>query len=446
MVASNSAGTNRVADVVPPSPPFETRWKKSVGRRVQPASPLLAGGTVYVATETGDGGQRLVGYALDDGRSEARIDFDDEPISWSVADRRLYALSGETITAIDLRTGRRQWTDEPVGMERQYDRRKLLADGESVYAAGCATRVGSTGIHVFRATGGDPPFSGLRDSGVDIAEDSGYVSSLVSRRDRGYVTVIDQYGDGDRDGADRIDPRTRLIATAGPSEDWQAEIEYGAGDLAVGTDRVFVAAINAHSTSPTAVEAFEVDTGVRSWRAEIPAPAIGTALADGTLFVGLDGAGLIALDATSGEVVWEEYDRETTSAPTIAGDALYVGWTERATDVLAAVDPADGSERWRHDVGITLLDAPIVTDGAILIAGDDELRCLEGTSAPDAGAVDERSGDAVATCPNCGVETAPEANFCANCGTDLAAAACPTCDATLDGDESFCPACGEPLE
>lgn len=59
-------------------------------------------------------------------------------------------------------------------------------------------------------------------------------------------------------------------------------------------------------------------------------------------------------------------------------------------------------------------------------------------------------------CPGCGVELDAEANFCAECGADVADVspgsedstldACPSCGADVSPDDNFCVSCGEDLD
>jgi hypothetical protein len=62
---------------------------------------------------------------------------------------------------------------------------------------------------------------------------------------------------------------------------------------------------------------------------------------------------------------------------------------------------------------------------------------------------------ATITCPDCDRELDADANFCIDCGADLAGVtpgdeesldACPSCDAAVDDDASFCVNCGENLD
>ena len=49
----------------------------------------------------------------------------------------------------------------------------------------------------------------------------------------------------------------------------------------------------------------------------------------------------------------------------------------------------------------------------------------------------------MATCPSCGSTTAPDARFCASCGTPLERR-CASCRTILPEGARFCPSCGTP--
>ena len=48
-------------------------------------------------------------------------------------------------------------------------------------------------------------------------------------------------------------------------------------------------------------------------------------------------------------------------------------------------------------------------------------------------------------CPGCQHENPAAANFCLNCGTQLAQV-CPSCQHVLPPEAQFCMACGQPLK
>lgn len=50
-------------------------------------------------------------------------------------------------------------------------------------------------------------------------------------------------------------------------------------------------------------------------------------------------------------------------------------------------------------------------------------------------------GAEVATCPQCGADTGPDAKFCDDCGSPLSKT-CPSCAADNEGDARFCAGCG----
>ena len=72
-------------------------------------------------------------------------------------------------------------------------------------------------------------------------------------------------------------------------------------------------------------------------------------VADGRVYVRQE-AGVVALDAATGEVAWESLQDEDvgiSQLAIVAGGTLYVGVEDGSTQVLVALDAATGEERWR---------------------------------------------------------------------------------------------------
>jgi outer membrane protein assembly factor BamB len=96
----------------------------------------------------------------------------------------------------------------------------------------------------------------------------------------------------------------------------------------------------------------------------------GVAVTDRRAFVGTDAAEVVALDRSDGSVAWRAATRGPVRAtPAVAGDAS--SRTVYATDhdgTLSAFAAADGSVRFRHDVGRWPDAPPAVGHSAVFVA------------------------------------------------------------------------------
>lgn len=141
----------------------------------------------------------------------------------------------------------------------------------------------------------------------------------------------------------------------------------------VANGRVFLA-------SGAGITALELDDGSIAWRVtdltpatsgsttgygdEVVAPVVGP---DGTVYVGAE-TGLVAVDPTDGSERWR-YDRPVSGIPTVADATVFVP-TQQG---LAAVG-TDGTEQWTVDVGgETVMPA---VSGQTVVTTDDRTRAL----------------------------------------------------------------------
>jgi eukaryotic-like serine/threonine-protein kinase len=79
-----------------------------------------------------------------------------------------------------------------------------------------------------------------------------------------------------------------------------------------------------------------------------------------------DPGGICAVDATTGDPLWRfETEEYVSSAPAVSDGVLYAGTWGRA---FYAVDIADGTQRWKVDVGHRFgSSSPVVADGTISV-------------------------------------------------------------------------------
>jgi len=153
----------------------------------------------------------------------------------------------------------------------------------------------------------------------------------------------------------------------------------------------------------------------------------------------------MALDAHTGHIKWENYNHDTTSESVVVDDTLYVGHRKQRGPVLSAIETCDGSERWNHDLDATPTGMPVVLSDGFVLSGSGKVVRLDAAEVDEPGSGESHS-DVTHSCPECRDPVAADANFCSNCGTELASQpSCPLCGGTLSGGESFCPECGQDL-
>ncbi|MFH5797998.1 PQQ-binding-like beta-propeller repeat protein [Haladaptatus sp. CMAA 1911] len=164
----------------------------------------------------------------------------------------------------------------------------------------------------------------------------------------------------------------------------------------VAGDTVFVAIglpRGSRDTDEGGLLALDATTGDLRWAATLPEGGSGTpAVADGLVFVGSNDRALTTFDAASGDVEWRTKTGAPAGTPVVAGGHVYVG--DRAGTVHA-FRRTDGNLRWRYgqrtltSLGSFLSDKtwrirakPAVTDDTVYVTtGIGE----EGSVSTDAG-------------------------------------------------------------
>ena len=136
----------------------------------------------------------------------------------------------------------------------------------------------------------------------------------------------------------------------------------------------------------TDVHAFDVVDGVELWHNRTIGSGVGNPLlADGNVHVTSGGA-LFAFDHSDGSTVWTS-DREIRPierwSPTPGPGSIYVlGQNQERRDILAALDPADGTALWATE---TSTDAQTIgaTGEAVYIADDQHVRAVAASDGTD---------------------------------------------------------------
>jgi|GEM_PF-3583633 len=275
--------------------------------------------------------------------------------------------SGATVTALDRDTGAVSWAETVDGeVDRNRDETALaLANGTLVAALGNC-------VYAFDATDGTVQWSHHLDAELStptVADGTVFLAMA-----NGAFLAFDvETGDEQWRFADDVasismanDSRKAPAVAPDGSAVYVTDGEFLYSlDPAAGTERwrvaaspyaAPVAADAVYVTAHDAVRAFSPADGTLVWERTFD-ENVDTApvLADGRLFVQHYPRGVRALDAGTGETLWTVdlaiADRRSTLVAD--GDHLYVplqSVVENGAGVLdevAALDPADGSERWR---------------------------------------------------------------------------------------------------
>jgi len=165
--------------------------------------------------------------------------------------------------------------------------------------------------------------------------------------------------------------------------EWIAELDVGdgwylKGHVVAGADRVFVSALKPHVSagmddSPWSgaerLFALDAASGEVAWDWKLPKKTLSPpAYADGTLYVGewypdADTGRLHAIDVSDGSLTWSyETDVGAVLSPTVAGDTVYLS---QGTE-LVAIARADGTRRWRLELGARIGPPVVVGETAYI--------------------------------------------------------------------------------
>lgn len=317
-----------------PDPERErVEWTFETGGEVE-STPTVADGTVYITSED----RRL--YALDAASGAAQWTFEtrapSRPVNGTrtgpaVGDGAVYfqTLPGDgNVYAVDADTGAQLW-QAGVGGSTSVP---VLADGRLYF--------GSLDGNVYA-----------------LAPDTG--EELWRYESSGIVSGTPRVVDGTVYVAIRDDHLYALDAETGEAV-WRVDVG------ATPTARPAVADGTVYMANGD-VYAVDADTGDQQWRFgggsgdEFHASPV---VADGTVYAsGPEEARLTALDADSGERVWDGLFAQ--SPPAVVGDTLFVV----AKASVRALDPSDGSERWSVETPIES-DGYAVNRGGPAVVGD----------------------------------------------------------------------------
>ncbi|MFC6954273.1 PQQ-binding-like beta-propeller repeat protein [Halorubellus litoreus] len=126
-----------------------------------------------------------------------------------------------------------------------------------------------------------------------------------------------------------------------------------------------------------------LDTAARTtrWKTRLDGRGLEScAVGNGRVYVAGDkraAAGVQALDANTGEVLWRAVDAQVAGAPTVTGNAVYATTNDtRDAPSLFALDPETGGTRWTYETLNGTDCSVIATDDTVTYRTSDGLFCL----------------------------------------------------------------------
>jgi outer membrane protein assembly factor BamB len=345
MFRGNAARTGENPGPAPRERPV-VKWKAFVGGESY-ASPVVGSGTVYVATKAGS----VVALRLDDGRERWRVHIGDyvARTTPALADNTLFVAAGYVLLAIDAETGKERWS---VPLR---------------FAGSCSPAVAGDRVYVATQEGHVSAFS--TETGDELwhyrNENLLFGSPAVAE---GVVVIADEAG-----------AATAIDAESG-RELWQRPLGGEAFTTpAIARGVAFVA------TNAPSLTALELKTGTQIWRRDIGGESSPAAV-DGFVFLGGDDQSVRAIDATTGELRWNNpLGYAIRSSATLADGGVYVG----SGPTVTAIDRRAGTTLWTHVTGgAVTADIAVIGERVIISSQDGYVYAL----GPSGGDPDESDG------------------------------------------------------
>ena len=124
-------------------------------------------------------------------------------------------------------------------------------------------------------------------------------------------------------------------------------------------------------TADPIVAGYNIQNGNEIWAVEAMMGEVGPSVAfsDGVVFAGNEYARLVAIDASSHEILWENDMYLPEAASPLAHDGLLIIATSYG--VLVCYDTKTGDQYWEDDVGTTLYSSPVYADGKLFMMDND---------------------------------------------------------------------------
>jgi outer membrane protein assembly factor BamB len=124
-------------------------------------------------------------------------------------------------------------------------------------------------------------------------------------------------------------------------------------------------------TADPIVAGYNIQNGKEIWAVEAMMGEVGPSVAfsDGIVFAGNEYARLVAIDASSHEILWENDMYLPEAASPLAHDGLLIIATSYG--VIVCYDAKTGEQYWEDDVGTTLYSSPMVAEEKLYMMDND---------------------------------------------------------------------------
>ncbi|MCX8207734.1 MAG: PQQ-binding-like beta-propeller repeat protein, partial [Methanothrix sp.] len=118
------------------------------------------------------------------------------------------------------------------------------------------------------------------------------------------------------------------------------------------------------------ITALNATTGQALWQRSINGTRSTPAIAFGRIYVGTDDKRVVCIDA-NGSQIWEtEVNGPVISSPLFLDNRIYLG-TNTDAGTIYALNASDGSVVWRYSVDEYIMSSPSASDGILFIGADD---------------------------------------------------------------------------
>jgi outer membrane protein assembly factor BamB len=320
-----------------PGPIADARldWKLTTDGPIHSA-PVIAGGMVYLAAESGS----LYAIDLATGRQRWLAHASTSQLSTpDVVGGAVLVGTADGLQALDSKTGEQRWsvdTDGPVSGA------PADANGMVAVATGAGTVVlveATTGAVRWKADAGAPVESSPAIGGGIVVVGTNDGSILALALADGTILWKTDTGDTGRVGTPAI-ASGRVFASTGLDADGPPSHHIVALDAASGLilwryasptgAAVYTPAVNGGQAFVTSedgsVVALDVTTGAVVWTAPVDGPVeIVAAIAGTAVYAASNGGSAFAIDAATGSELWRIPIRGVPYGPTVAGGRLLVG-------------------------------------------------------------------------------------------------------------------------
>lgn len=312
------------------------------------ASPVIAGGVVYLGTQGGD----FLAIDLEKGTETWKFSADGPvkaPAAVLVGENGSTVYFGDDygfVYALDAATGEERWRFETEGKIEGGVNLWTPTEGSS------RVLIGSHDYFLYCLDSESGELIWKHETGNYIVATPTLIAlagqeAVCFGGCDGLLHILPVAGDGSSEGKREVEIGS-YIANTTAVRDGIAYVAHNGGE---------VLAIDLSSGE----EAWRIATGVEY----TASPAVDAE----KLYVAGPDKRLVAIDRVTGEEIWAFLaTRSLDSSPVVAGDLV---WQASTDGRLYAVAAADGSEQWQFDLGTRLKASPAVSRGTLVVCGGD---------------------------------------------------------------------------